>query len=221
MRVAWVVGALAAAASLLEATPARADVDEANLPLTREVGPPPVNTSYVQYGIAFTGEAVASAGPMCDVPTPVGGAPVPCVFGSGGGIAIRVGWRNAGPWYLGGTYELTKQDPNKIFRLAILQQLRAEGRYYLYRGVDTQPYGSLAVGLAGYGNLWGIDTAGPLLSVGVGAETQISRRMVFGLAIAYRAMYFTPFTDSSQTGRPGGIAHVVAFDFSLEARDPL
>jgi hypothetical protein len=204
------------------------------LPLAPEtVAPPPLNTSYLQYGVAFTAEVVASAGPMCDVgtggtsfgqsatPDSTGGLS-PCVLGSGGGLAARVGYRSAGPWYLGGAYEVSKQDPNKIYRLALLQQLRVETRYYLYRGLDTQPYFGAAAGAAGYGNEWGIQAYGPSISITGGVEAQISRRAVVSVGLTYRAIAFlNHFTDPSRTDRAPGLAHFVGLDLALEARDPL
>ena len=107
---------------------------------------------------------------------------VPCILGPGGGVAVRVGWRGTGALYFGGAYELSKQDPNKLLRLAILQQARAEGRYYFVSGRDTEPYLSAGSGVAGYGNEWGVDTWGPAAFVGLGVETQITRRTVVGVA---------------------------------------
>lgn len=177
--------------------------------------PPPPNIPYLQYGVALTGEFLASAGKLCDVPTE------PCILGSGGGIAIRIGKRTASPWYFGGAYELSKQDPNKLYRLAILQQARIEARYYLDTGRDVQPYGLFGGGVAGYGNEWGIDTFGPMGFVALGAEVQLSRKRVVGAALAYRMMYLSSFVDSSRTAREGGIVQFIGLDLSLEARDPL
>jgi len=175
---------------------------------------PPLDTPYLQYGIAIATEFVAGAGKMCSAPG------VPCILGSGGGVVVRVGRRSAGPWYFGGAYELSKQDPNQLYRLAILQQLRGETRYYFPTGWDTSPFVSGGLGVAVYGNEGAIDTVAPSIFAAVGAETQLSRRMVVGVALAYRLLYFTAFTDSSGTARSAGLAQVVGLDLSLEARDP-
>src|SRR4051794_28792156 len=71
------------------------------------VAPPPLNVPYLQYGVALTGEFVMSPGGICDTPPNVR----ECILGSGGGVAARVGYRTAGPWYFGPAYELSKQDP--------------------------------------------------------------------------------------------------------------
>ena len=177
--------------------------------------PPPTNVVYVQYGVALTAEAVSAAGPICD------NTAVPCILGPGGGVAVRVGWRGTGPLYFGGAYELSKQDPNKLLRLAILQQVRAEGRYYFVSGRDTEPYVSAGLGLAGYGNEWGIDTWGPASFLGLGLETQLTRRTVVGVALAYRLLYLQRFTDTTGAARDAGIAQLIGLDFVLEQRDPI
>jgi len=177
--------------------------------------PPPTNVVYVQYGVALTAEAVAAAGPICD------NVAVPCILGAGGGVAVRVGWRGIGAWYLGGAYELSKQDPNKLLRLAILQQARGEARYYFVSGRDTERYGSAGLGVAGYGNEWGVDTGGPAGFLGLGLETQITRRTVVGLALAYRMIYFQKFTDTTGADRGAGLAQLIGVDFVLEQRDPI
>jgi hypothetical protein len=177
--------------------------------------PPPTNIVYLQYGVAFTAEVVTAAGPICD------NVFVPCILGPGGGIAIRAGWRDTGPVYLGGAYELSKQDPQKLLRLAILQQVRGEGRYYLVSGKTTEPYLAGGAGVAGYGNEWGVDTWGPTVAVGGGVEAQITRRTVVGIAINYRFIYFQKFQDSSGADRHAGISQLFGLDFVLEQRDPI
>jgi hypothetical protein len=134
---------------------------------------------------------------------------------------VRVGWRGTGALYFGGAYELSKQDPNKLLRLAILQQVRAEGRYYFVSGRDTEPYLSAGLGLAGYGNEWGVDTWGPASFLGVGFETQLTRRTVVGVAVAYRLLYLQRFTDTTGAPRDAGIAQLIGLDFVLEQRDPI
>jgi hypothetical protein len=169
--------------------------------------------AFVQYGIAFTGEVVVAPGPICP-------ATVECILGSGGGLALRVGWRLRAPFYIGAAYEFSKQEPQQLYRLAILQQARAEGRYYILTGHSTEPYLFGSVGAAGYGNLWGVDTAGPTFGVGAGAEFQLSTYLVIGLSMTYRAIFFTPFHDTAGVDRPAGFSHLLGVDLILETRDP-
>jgi hypothetical protein len=196
---------------------ATANAEGLNRPLVdlQNALPPPTNVVYVQYGVAITAETVTAAGPICD------NVAVPCILGPGGGVAVRVGWRGTGAFNFGGAYELSKQDPNKLFRLAILQQARAEGRYYFVSGRDTEPYIATGVGVAGYGNEWTIDTWGPSAFLGLGLETQITRKTVVGVALAYRLLYFQRFTDTTGAPRDAGVAQLVGLDFVLEQRDPI
>jgi len=166
------------------------------------------STPLIQYGVAFTVEQVLSAGPLCVDP---------CILGSGGGIAVRIGHRSVGPFYYGLAYELSKQGSNNIYRLGILQQMRIEARYYIETGRVTQPFIQAGGGFVGYGNEWGFDTRGPMLSAGAGAQVQIARDVVVGVGLAYRAMLLSSFVDSAGAARGGGIASLLGVDFQLEA----
>jgi hypothetical protein len=204
------------------------EADEvSDLPLGgAETLPPPSNARYIQYGVALTGEFVgvlSGPGPMCDGAVRANGDREPtCILGSGGGVAGRLGYRTSGPWYFGAVLELSKQDPNKLYRLALLKQLRAETRHYFLPQFQTQPFVTGGLGVAAYGNEFDVsDTFGPLASLGVGAETQISRETVFIFDIAYRAVYFSRFTDTSGADRPPGVATMIGIDLALDLRDPL
>jgi hypothetical protein len=175
----------------------------------------PVELRYIQYGVALTAEVVTIPGPICSSTT------APCILGSGGGIAARVGYRFPGSWYVGGAYEFSKQDPSQLYRLAILQQLRGEARYYVITKRVTEPYLAAGLGVVGYGNAWGVDMWGALAYLGVGAEVQLSRTKVIGFGLSYRLLYTQRFTDSSATNRDPGIAQLFGVDIVLEARDPL
>ena len=174
--------------------------------------PPPSHLVYFQYGVAFNSESVLSAGGICNA------AGTPCILGSGGGITIRGGWRNSGSLYFGFAYELTKQDPNKLYRIALLQQARAEGRYYFTTARVTEPYLSGSLGLSGYGNQWSIDTWGPGGSLGAGIEYQVSRTTVVGISLDYRLLWFNRFTDTAGTNRDPGVAQLLGLNLVLEQR---
>ena len=203
-----------AAATTIDAPPnASAPFSTDTINATAGSVPPPARMTYLQYGIAFTAE-FATGGAFCDDPQ------LNCILGSGGGIAGRIGWRSAGDWYFGGAYELSKQDPTKLYRLAILQQLRAEARHYWWRGKDTQPLVAMGAGLAGYGNEWAIATWGPTAFVGAGVESQLADGPVLGFIIGYRPIYFWRFDDTNQQSHGPGFAHMLGIDITLEARDP-
>jgi hypothetical protein len=177
--------------------------------------PPPLDTPYVQYGVALTTETVANAGKMC------ASSGVPCILGSGGGVVARLGRRSAGPWYFGAAYELSKQDPANLYRFATLQQARAEARWYYSTPFDTYPYVTASSGAAAYGDEWAIDTYGPIESIGIGVESQVSRRIVVGLALSYRALLLKDFVDSSGDVRGTSFVQMVGIELSLEERSPV
>jgi hypothetical protein len=177
--------------------------------------PPPTNVIYLQYGVAFSAETVLAPGPICD------NVEVPCIIGQGAGVAARLGWRSTGAWYLGIAYAFSKQDPNKLYRLAILQQARAEARYYVDTGRVLQPYASGGGGMMGYGNEWGIDTLGPTVFLGAGVEAQITRRTVVGVGLTYRMAYLSSFVDTSGTARDAGLPQFLSLELTLEHRDPI
>jgi hypothetical protein len=153
---------------------------------------------------------------------PGGAAAQPCILGSGGGIVFpRIGWRGAGSWYVGGAYEVSKQDAYTLYKLPILQQLRGEARYYFLLGQVLTPFVGASAGLVGYGDTWAVQTFGPEASATFGVEAQVSRGTVVGLALNYRAMYFQAFTDSSETLRQSSVAQLIGLDIQLEVRDPL
>jgi hypothetical protein len=195
---------------------ARAQTDE-DAPLAAT--PPSPKTNFLQYGVAFVAE-LATQGAFCRDPQ------LDCILGSGGGIAFRAGFRSAGPWYFGGAYQLSKQDPTKLYRLATLQQLRAEARYYFDTGRDIAPFATGAVGVAGYGDEWAIATWGPQALIAVGIEIQSQSGPIISFSLGYHPMYLKSFEVSGgATGtdptRGPGLAHMISLDVALEARDPL
>jgi hypothetical protein len=177
--------------------------------------PPPLGKAYVQFGVAFTIEGVASPGPVC------ASAVDPCILGSGAGISVRGGWRPTESIYLGGAYEFSKQDPSKLYRLGILQQARAELRKYFPTGRSIAPFLLAGVGLASYGDEWSVDTWGPTGMLGAGVEVELSAGSSFGVSLAYRPIYLHGFVDSSTLYHAAGVAHLISFEMALEARDAL
>ncbi len=212
-------GSVAAALAWLGiATPsARADESAAVAIAETEALPPPTpaRRAYVQYGVAFTVEGVAHAGPVCADPNQ------PCILGSGGGINIGVGWRPSDDFYIGGAYEFSKQDPNKLFRLAILQQVRLEVRHYFATGKSAEPFALFAVGLASYGNEWSVATWGPSGTIGGGVEVELTGGVVLDMSLAYRPIYLRSFADSIPAYHDAGVAHFISFQVALEAQDNL
>lgn len=184
--------------------------------------PPPNSQEYFQYGVAFAFESVGSAGDVC--PSYPGAAP--CILGSGGGLAVRAAYRSRGPWLLGGAYEFSRHDSSNLLRLPILQQLRAEARFYADPGTRLMPYLAGGAGIALYGSEWGAVTGGLVATLGGGLEFQITQSTVVGFAPMYRAFLLRGFEDSAGQQRADryfgfGLAHFIALELIFEVREPL
>jgi len=180
-----------------------------------------VTQHYLQYGVGFAAETVPWPGAICPA-----NAQAPCILKSGVGLAVRVGYRTRGPVYLGGAYEFSRQESSNLFLLAILQQLRGEGRYYLREDTRLAPYLAAGVGGALYGNEWGFDTGGILAFLGAGLEFQVSSTSVVGAAVGYRPMVFRRWRDSAGQVRADdlfgfGVAHLITLELTFEVRNPL
>jgi opacity protein-like surface antigen len=183
--------------------------------------PPPTSVEYLQYGVSLHTLTLLESGDVCPE-----GATTPCIVGSGGGLGLRLGYRSRGPFYLGAGFQLSRLNSSNLLRLAILQRLSAEGRYYFDRGNRVTPYLVGGLGGAIYGNEWGADAFGVALSLGVGLEYQISERAVVAIVPTYQPVAFRRFSDSTGQERAQGplgfgAAHWLAVQIVLEARDPL
>lgn len=183
--------------------------------------PPPNSLEYFQYGVAIAAETVGSAADLCP-----SGAAAPCILGSGGGLAIRIAYRSRGPWLVGGAYEFSRHDSSSVLRLAILQQLRGEMRYYLDSGRRTTPFLSAGVGAHLYGSDWAASTGGPLATLGGGVEFELSATTVVGAALSYRMLFPRGWTDAAGQRRADGLfgfglAHLLGLELILEVRDPV
>jgi hypothetical protein len=216
-RIRGLVAAALAGGLGAAAPSARADEAAAAASLEPEsrAAPAPPQRAYFQYGVAFTVEGVAHAGPVCADPNQ------PCILGSGGGIDIGIGWRPTDNLYIGGAYEFSKQDPNKLFRLAILQQARLELRHYFPTGKSAEPFALFAVGLAAYGNEWAVATWGPSGTLGGGLEVELNGGAVLDVSLAYRPIYLRSFSDSIPAYHDAGVAHFISLQIALEAQDTL
>ncbi|KYF63578.1 hypothetical protein [Sorangium cellulosum] len=179
--------------------------------------PPPLHVEYAQYGVALAAEISLDAGAAC----PRSGPLYSCILGSGGGLAIRSGYRSPGPWYFGGAYQFTKMDSSNLYRLGIFQQLRAEMRYLPDIGYRAAPYFSAGIGGVIYGNEWGAETGGALIFGGVGVELEVSRRAVLGVSCVYRPVLLAGWKDTANYERATAIAQFVGFELLLEVRTEL
>jgi hypothetical protein len=223
--------AAAGLALSLSPQPAQAAEDAAPAPLAQPVvprrvtpqvapgdplRPPPLHVEYAQWGAAISSRVDMSSGATC-------GSAVkqPCILGSGGGMAIRGGYRSPGPWYVGGAYEFTKMDSGNLYRLGIFQELRAEMRYLPDTGYRASPYVIAGVGAAVYGNEWRVETGGAVLVLGGGVKFEVSRKAHIGLGFTYRPVLLAGWTDTAKIVRPTGLAQFLGIEFQLEVRTEL
>ena len=177
--------------------------------------PPPLHVDYASYGVAVTADVLLAAGATC------GGEGQPCILGSGGGLLLRGGYQSAGPWYLGGAYQLSKTNSANIYRLATLQQLRAEMRYRFDLGHRTAPYATWGLGAFVYGNEWGVETGGGAALAGAGLEVELSRLALLGVGLRYQPMIVAAFVDTAGFERSAGLAQYLRIELELQLRTQL
>ncbi|MDX2051573.1 MAG: hypothetical protein SFV15_04220 [Polyangiaceae bacterium] len=190
-------------------------------PLEGEPTPPPINTEALHYGVAFALESIASGGNVC----PAADGPSNCILGSGFGLGIRVGYRSR-PWLFAGVYEFSRQQSANLLRLAILQQLRGEARYYYEAGNRATTYVVGGLGPMVYGDEWGVESGGAVGSLGLGIEYEVSATTLVGAALAYRPLLFRSWTDDAGVRRANGalgfgFAHSIALEVTFEQREVL
>ncbi len=165
-----------------------------------------------QFGIAIAGKFALSS-PFCRSGTT-------CVLGSGGGIAARFGHVFRERWYIGGGYDFSKHDASLLYRLGILQQVRADGRYQypLGKAWFLVPFSSL--GVSGYGNEWTIDTWGPSLTVGTAVEAHVANSVV-GVGFSWQGIYLQRLANPGQPGEffSAGFPQFFSLELRLESTE--
>ena len=190
-------------------------------PLAQATRPPPNSLEYLVTGVALSAETVASPADMCP-----NNEETPCILERGLGLGIRAGYRTRGAWYAGGAYEFSRHESSNLLRLAIMQQLRAEVRYYMDLGTRATPYLGFGVGAVIYGNEWGADTGGVAGMLGPGIEFAVTPDLSVGAALFYRPMVFRAYEDTVEQRRADnlfgfGTTHLVGLELIVELRDPL
>jgi hypothetical protein len=199
-------------ASKKPATPAASPPAQKRL----DTRPSALQVDYAQYGLAIGGDFDLASGPICP-----DGATTPCILGSGGGFALRGGYRPAGPWYFGAAYQFSKLDANNQFRLGTFQQLRGEMRYFLDLGSRIVPYFEWGAGGCIYGNLFGASTGGAVARAGAGFEFEITRFVVVGLDLAYQPALLVGYTDTTGQKRDTGVTQFLHFEVVIELKTEL
>lgn len=175
--------------------------------------PAPLQVDYVQYGLAIGGDFALDTGGICP-----SNEVTPCIIGSGGGLTLRGGYRPSGPWFIGGAYQFSKLDSNNLFRLGVLQQLRAEMRYAFDFSSIVSPYIEWGLGPCIYGNLFGADTAGAVARVGGGVSFELTRFAVIGASLTYQPVLLVGYTDTTKQKRDTGVTQFLHLEFTIELR---
>jgi hypothetical protein len=181
---------------------------------SESVPPPPSPGDWLQVGAALISESVTAAGGICP-----GRAREACILGSGGGVALRAGRRFQSGIWAGGVYAFSRHDAANLIKLPILQQLRFEARWYLRQGYRFAPYLTAGAGLGAYGSEWRAETFGPLGTVGIGGEMELTQQVYAGGTLGYRALLLNDWVDSAGQSR-GGVAHIIGLELTLETRGP-
>ncbi len=175
-----------------------------------------VRHRYTVYGVALTDEALLQPGPICP-----SGTDVPCIFGSGGGLTLRAGYRSDRPFYIGGAYEFAKLDANNLYRLGILQEVRGEVRMRWDTGRQAWPFALGALGAAVYGNEWGVDTVAASGRLGFGLEIELSTSVSLQTSVAWHPLLVRGWLDAAGQSRDTGVAQFFGLERGLEQRDTL
>jgi hypothetical protein len=178
--------------------------------------PSPLEVDYAQYGVGIAAEVLLESGAIC--PT---SEVVPCIVGSGGGPVLRGGYRPSGPYYFGGAYQFSKLDSSNLYRLGILQELRAEMRYFLDTRARVSPYVTWGLGGTIYGNEFGAETGGVVGFFGGGLEFEVSRSAVVAANVLYKPILLAGYTDAAGLERQTGIVQFFHLELLMELRTEL
>jgi hypothetical protein len=180
--------------------------------------PFPSTGHFIDYGVAFTSEALLAAGGICK-----NGLKENCVLGGGGGLAFTGAYRAPG-YSIGAAYEVTFHDSSNIYQRGVLQQARVEWRVrprWLFISESVVGFLGLGGGVAGYGDNWAISTYGPSAHAMIGGEVDLGVKVALVISIAYRALYFKSFVDASGQDRPTGVSHMLGLMLGIELHEPI
>lgn len=136
-----------------------------------------------------------------------------CPLGGGGGVMVALGRRYdpSREWLLG--YDLSVRNARNLFSSATLQAVRFEHRWvYWSTRSNLEAFGGVHVGVALYGERFGLTTLGPLAGVSAGAQYHLSPFLSVGLTLRLEALRFlVPFdTGDGVLRSDGGLATVIS-----------
>lgn len=147
-----------------------------------------------------------------------------CPFGGGGGLLIGVGrrYRSSAEWAL--SYDLSVRNARNLFSSATLQQVRFEHRWVLWSPrSNLEVYGGFDLGVAFFGERFGVATLGPLAGLLGGGNYHMTAFFSVGLLLRLEALRFlVPFDTGDGVSRSvGGVASVIGTGYlTLTFRGP-
>ena len=88
-------------------------------------------------------------------------------------------------------------------------------------GYRTTPYATWGAGGVVYGNEWGVETGGGTFLAGIGAEVQLSRLAMIGVALVYQPVVLAGWKDTANYVRAAGVAQYLRLELQVEIRSEL
>lgn len=147
-----------------------------------------------------------------------------CPFGGGGGLLVGIGRRyiSSAEWVF--SYDLSVRNARNLFSSATLQQLRFEHRWVLWSPrSNLEVYGGFDLGVALFGERFGVATLGPLAGLLGGGQYHLTAFFSVGLLLRLEALRFlVPFDTGDGVNRSsGGIASLIGTGYlTLTFRGP-
>lgn len=138
-----------------------------------------------------------------------------CVLGLGLGIGAQVEWRTADRIGLFAAYDFWMIDPSGVYELGALHALRGGVRYVLDDSLVVHPFLDIAAGVLAFGDTANVATGGGLLTLGGGAEIELSESVAFTTGAEAWLLATGPFTTRDGAARSGAFGVDIAVQLTL------
>jgi hypothetical protein len=102
-----------------------------------------------------------------------------CVLGLGAGVGAQLEWRTAERIGLFLGYDFWVLDAAGVFEVGALHAVRGGVRYVIDDSMRVHPFVDAAVGFLAFGDTATVATAGGGITLGAGAEVEISEAVAF------------------------------------------
>lgn len=206
LRAAGLGAVLSTASLLVTAFPARADGEDAH----HVVAPPAPH----EHGATLSVEVHGSVeGPILrDTICPPGHD---CVLGLGLGIGAQIEWRSSDRIALFGGYDFWMIDASGVYELGALHALRGGIRYVLDDSLVVHPFLDVALGVLAFGDTASVATGGGVVTLGGGAEIELSESVAFVTSAEAWLLAMGPFGTRDGAVRSAGFGVDVAVQLTL------